>query len=87
MSFPADLADGFFITFSFTPARVPRADDADIIAAFGVGDNQQLSLMRTSQDDEARFRLRVCRVGNRDGNGVAKNRCRFFKADAVLDQI
>ena len=42
--FSADLADGLLILFSFAAARGPRADDADIIAAFGVDDNQ-ISLM------------------------------------------
>lgn len=73
--------------FSFAAARGPRADDADIIAAFGVDDNQYSARMRPAQNDEPALGLRVCRVGNGDGNGIAKHRGRLLKTDGVLGQI
>jgi len=54
---PADLADGFFILFSFAPARAPGADDADIITPFCMHHNQQFVQMRPSQNDETIFGL------------------------------
>ena len=73
--------------FSFAAARGPRADDADIIAAFGVDDNQYSALMRPPQNDEPALGLRVGWIGNGDGNRIAKNRGRFLKTDSVLGQI
>lgn len=73
--------------FSFAAACGPRADDADIIAAFGVDDNQNSARMRTPQNDEPVLGLRMRRVGNRDGSGIAKNRGRLLKTDGVLGQI
>jgi hypothetical protein len=39
----------------------------DIIAAFGVDDNQYSARMRPAQNDEPVFGLRVRRIGNGDG--------------------
>jgi hypothetical protein len=41
----ADLADGLLIAFSFVAVGWPHADYADIIAAFGVDDNQNSTQM------------------------------------------
>jgi hypothetical protein len=41
ISLSADLADGFFMVFSFAAARGPRANDADIIAASGADGPKQ----------------------------------------------
>jgi hypothetical protein len=71
-SLSADLADGFFIVFSFTAAWEPRTDDADIIAAFGVDDNQYSALMRPPQNDEPMLGLRVRWIRDGQGNGIAK---------------
>ena len=75
------------MVFSFAAACGSRADDADIIAAFGVDDNQYSAQMRPSQNDKPVFGLRVLRVGNGDGSGIAKNRGGFLKTDGVLGQI
>jgi len=68
-------------------AGEPRTDDADIIASFGVNDNQYSARMRPAQNDEPVLGLRVGWVGNGHGNRIAKNRGRFLKADGVLGQI
>jgi hypothetical protein len=45
---PADLTDAFFIKFSVAPARVPRADDTNIVAPFCMHHNQQFVQMGTA---------------------------------------
>jgi hypothetical protein len=39
------LSVAFFIALSFTPARPPGADDANIIAPFRMDNNQQFPLV------------------------------------------
>jgi len=41
----AALSVAFFIALSFTPARLPGADDANIIAPFRMDNNQQFPLV------------------------------------------
>src|SRR3989442_1625517 len=61
----ADLLARFFIRFSFSSAGASGADHADIISPFRVDDNQQFSLIRTSDDNEPVFGLGMSRIGNR----------------------
>ena len=73
--------------FPLARIRSSRADDANILAAFRVRDNQNSSANGLSDDHKAFFTLLVIRIGNRDRFPVRENRQRLVEADAVLPKI
>jgi hypothetical protein len=52
---------------SFSSIRDSRADNANIVASFGVDENQQLTTMRTPDSDET-IQFRMYRVRNWSAN-------------------
>jgi len=51
--------------FSLAQRRFAGADNPDILAAVGMGDNQDAVVPRHSNRDEPIFRVRVIRVMNK----------------------
>src|SRR5437588_2016283 len=66
----------FFIVFSFAQRRLAGADNPDILAAVGMGHNQDAAVPRHSSRDEPLFRERVIRV-------VIRHRQRSAKTEAA----
>src|SRR5260370_32664533 len=64
-----------------------RADDANILAPFDVGHNQDSPARGSSNDDEAPFFFGMIRIRNRDRPPVREDRHRFVETDAVLAEI
>jgi hypothetical protein len=52
----------FFIVFSLAQRRIPGADNSDVLAAVGIGHNQNPAGPRHPDGDEPLFRVRMIRV-------------------------
>ena len=65
--------------FSFAQRRLAGADNPDILAADGMGHNQDAAVPRRSNRDESLFRERVIRVIVRHRQRIVKNRSGFVK--------
>ena len=65
--------------FSFAQRRLASGDNPDILAAVGMGHNQDAAVPRRSNRDEPLFRERVIRVIVRHRQRIAKNRSGFVK--------
>src|SRR6266540_6834104 len=63
------------------------ADDADILAPFDVGHNQNSSARGNADHDEALFFFGMIRIGNRDRLPVREDSHRFVEAHAMLAEI
>ena len=64
----------FFIMFSLAQRRLAGADNPDVLAAIGMGHNQNLTFPRHSNRDEPLFRDRMIRVVIRHRQRIGKNR-------------
>jgi hypothetical protein len=58
--------DVFFINLALSPARVSRADNADIIVSIGVHNNEQLVVECSAHRNVASFRYGVVWIWNRE---------------------
>ena len=65
--------------FSLAQRRVAGADNPDILAAVGMGHNQDAAVPRHSNRNEPLFRERVVRVVIRHRQRIGKNRSGIVK--------
>ena len=65
--------------FSLAQRRLAGADNPDILAAVGMGHNQDAAVPRHSNRDEPLFRERVIRVMIRHRQRIGKNRSGLVK--------
>jgi len=65
--------------FSLAQRRLAGADNPDILAAVGMGHNQDAPIPRYSNRDEPLFRERVVRVVLRYRQRIGKNRSGLVK--------
>ena len=65
--------------FSLAQRRLAGADNPDILAAVGMGHNQDAAVPRRSNRDEPLFRERVIRVVIRHRQRIGKNRSGLVK--------
>ena len=83
----SDLRDFFFIKFPFPRVCPSGTNDADIIAAFGVDDNEQFVAERLTHRDETWFGSRMFWVRNGQRPRIAEDGGSPFESDTVFREI